>query len=57
MKRKVNYLMGALKRKYKTGRTDQEPGTFIKLSKQKAPLDETESGTSAKEKVAIMGMI
>ncbi len=54
--KKVNYAIGALKRKFKTGPTDQEPGTFIsKANAQKAPQQEMPKGKPAK--VAIMGAI
>lgn len=47
-----NYDIGVLKRKFKTGRADQPPGTFIsKMNEQKT--------TAAKEKklrTAIMGL-
>ncbi len=53
--KKVNYKMGALKRKFKTGRDDQEPGTFIKLAQvQKEAAQESPKETL---KVSIAGLV
>lgn len=53
----LNYRIGALKRKFKMGKGDFEPGTLInKLKTQNAaaPVEVTEP---SKEKVAIMGLV
>ncbi len=52
----VNYKMGALKRKYKLGKADVEPGTFISkanASKVKKILEKKNSKVS----VAVKGLI
>lgn len=52
----VNYKMGALKRKYKLGKADVEPGTFISkanASKAKKILEKKNSKVS----VAVKGLI
>ncbi len=54
--KKVNYAVGALKRKFKTGPADQEPGTFISAanaSKAKEIIEKKNSPVS----VAIKGAI
>lgn len=53
----VNYKIGALKRKFKTGAKDQEPGTFIQMSKIKKDEPTQEMPKIRKEKVAFMGLV
>ncbi len=58
MKRKVNYKMGALKRRFKTGKVDIEPGTFINQSKaQKVAQNKArlETPISLPMRISIMG--
>ncbi len=50
--------MGALKRKYKLGRGDVEPGTFIsKINQKKSSTQEQKDGTTTTQKVSIRGLI
>ncbi len=50
--------MGALKRKYKLGRGDVEPGTFIsKINQKKSSTEPQKDGTNTVTKVAIRGLI
>lgn len=55
MKRTVNYKMGALKRKFKTGK-DAAPGTFISKVNE---MKETAKIEAAKpvEKLGIIGLV
>lgn len=56
MKRTVNYKYGALKRKYETGKDNQEPGTFIsKVNEMKQEVKSKQS--TPKTKLAIMGLV
>lgn len=60
MKKELKQQIGDLKKKFKMGRSDFEPGTLInKLNDQKAAEknDRTVKSVSRKEKVAIMGMV
>ncbi len=53
----VNYKIGALKRKFKTGKEDMEPGTFIsKANEQKGQITSNKQPIS-KEKLSIMGLV
>lgn len=55
--KKLNYQVGALKRKFKTGRLDVEPGTFIsKMNEQKASSVK-EAMKNPTERTAFMGMV
>lgn len=48
--------MGAMKRKFKTGKQDQEPGTFIsKMNEQKSNIKS--KSTISKTKLSIMGLV
>lgn len=53
------YKLGALKRKFKTGVADQEPGTFIAKANEvkRAPITKKTKSMSRSEKVAIMGAV
>lgn len=51
-----NYKLGALKRKFKTGRADVAPGTFINLAKAQKET-ESQEDIPSKEKVSIMGLV
>lgn len=56
MKRLINYQIGALKRKYKTGK-DAEPGTFIsKVNENKKEIINNNQSVS-KKKLSIMGLV
>lgn len=53
-----NYKVGALKRKYKLGRGDVEPGTFInKINSQKAENVKDGLPKNSSERTAIMGAV
>lgn len=55
--KEINYKMGVLKRKFKTGKEDQEPGTFIaKINEQKQSNIKSKE-TISKEKLSIMGLV
>ena len=49
------YKMGALKRKFGTGRASVEPGTFIQMSQKN--ITNQIKPTIPTEKVAIMGLV
>lgn len=52
------YKMGALKRKFKTGRADVEPGTFIsKLNAMKSVPKAEAAQSPSLRKTAFMGMV
>ncbi len=53
-----NYKVGALKRKFKTGKEDQAPGTFIsKMNETKQPKMAENLPANTKERTAILGMV
>lgn len=57
MKRTVNYQMGALKRKFKTGK-DAAPGTFIsKINESKSENIKSNNQQISKTKLSIMGLV
>lgn len=51
------YKVGALKRKFKAGTADFEPGTFIKLANAQKTAKNKEIPGSTETKVAIMGLV
>ena len=55
--KKVNYAIGALKRKYQLGRGDQEPGTFINLVNAQKAERVKELPKNPTLRTAIMGAI
>ena len=57
MKRTVNYKIGALKRKFGTGKADQAPGTFIEKAKQMEEKIINNNQPISKEKFSIMGLV
>lgn len=56
MKRKVNYKMGAMKRKYKTGK-NTKPGDLISKVNESKIKRKTVINQPSKRKVAIMGLV
>ncbi len=55
MKRTVNYKIGALKRKYKTGK-DAEPGTFIsKINESKITKENNQP--ISERRISIRGLV
>ena len=54
--KKLNYKIGALKRKFKLGKGEIEPGDFISKINKKSNIKSLEEPLS-KEQVAIMGMV
>ncbi len=53
----VNYKVGALKRRFKLGRADQEPGTFINKSNQNKSVPTQKDGVTPTLEVAIRGLV
>ena len=54
--KKLNYKMGAMKRKYKLGRGSQEPGTFIKLAQAKKAVSPVKPVGSIR-KISMAGLV
>ncbi len=54
-----NYKVGALKRKFKTGKENQAPGTFISKMNESKSADITKQTmpSGRTEKVAVMGLV
>ncbi len=58
MSKELNYRLGVLKRRFKLGAADQEPGTFInKINQKKSSTEPQKDGTNAVTKVSIRGLI
>lgn len=55
-RKRVNYKLGAVKRKYKVGPEQREPGFFINKLKQSDSKSESPKGIS-KLKLSIMGLV
>ena len=54
----LNYKIGALKRKFKTGKDDVEPGTFIsKVNEIKQEKIINDKEQISKTKLGIMGLV
>lgn len=52
----LNYKVGVLKRQFKLGKGDFEPGTLINLTRTQKATD-SQKDVSSKKKVAIMGLV
>lgn len=55
--KQLNYKMGALKRKFKTGAKDVEPGTFISKANEQKVLKVITNKSISKEQLAIRGLV
>lgn len=57
MSKQLNYKIGALKRKFKNGKSDFEPGTLISKMNNERSTIKNNNQTISKTKLSIMGLV